>query len=83
MEEKEPLWVEEIRQQMKAEGLYTELDEQCRQYQKEFEGVLNTLAPAQKEVIERYIQLLNKANYQQICTVYQLGIKDGKVRVGH
>ena len=68
--EKEPQWVEEIRQEMKQQGLYTALDVLCEESRKEYEKVLKKLDPSDRTVIERYVELLNSCNFQQINTAF-------------
>ena len=77
-----PEWMEEIRQQMKERGLYTELDEQCRAYRETYEAVLLTLEPAQRKVIEDYVEIMNRCNFQHLCTVFMLGKEEEKSRGG-
>ena len=67
-----PEWMEEIRQQMKEKGLYTSLDEQCASCREAYEAVLLTLEPNQKKVIEEYVEILNRCNYQHLCTVFKM-----------
>ena len=80
MMEKEPRWVEEIRQEMKQEGLYTALDALCEESQKEYEKVLKELDPSYRTVIERYVKLLNRCSFQQINTAFFLGREEGEKR---
>lgn len=77
-----PEWMDEIRQQMKERGLYTQLDEQCRVYRETYEAVLLTLEPDQRKVIEDYVELLNRCNFQNLCTVFLLGKEKEKIRGG-
>ena len=77
-----PEWMEEIRQQMKERGLYTELDEQCLAYRETYEAVLQELEQDQRKVIEDYVEILNRCNFQHLCTVFMLGKEEEKSRGG-
>ena len=77
-----PEWMDEIRQQMKERGLYTQLDEQCQAYRKMYEAVLLTLEPDKRKVIEDYVELLNRCNFQHLCAVFALGKEQEKSRGG-
>ena len=78
--EKEPQWVEEIRQEMKQQGLYTALDALCEESRKEYEKVLKKLDPSYRTVIERYVELLNRCNFQHINKAFFLGKEEGEKR---
>ena len=77
-----PEWMEEIRQQMKERGLYTELDEQCLAYRETYEAILLELEQDQRKVIEDYVEILNRCNFQHLCTVFLLGKEEEKSRGG-
>ena len=73
--------IAEIRKHMKERGLYTTLDEQCESSRKEYEKILEVIDPSYREIIEKYVELINRCNFQHICDVYFLGREDGKENV--
>lgn len=77
-----PEWMAEIRQQLQERGMYTSLDAQCEICRERYESVLLTLEPDQRKVIEDYVEILNRCNFQHLRTVFALRKEEEKGKGG-
>lgn len=76
---KEPVWMEDIREQMRKTRFYGDVDEEREQYKKEYLKVLETLDPDKASVMEQYVEQLQKCEFHHIRIAYLEGMEAEKV----
>lgn len=75
---REPVWMKDIRAQMKKTRFYGQMDEEREQYKKEYIKALKMLDRPKKRAIERYVQQVEKCEYHHIRIAYLEGIEEEK-----
>ena len=72
---REPEWMEEVRQQMKKNPFYGQIDEELEQYKPVYLNMLETLEESPKRIIMQYVELLQKCEYYRIYTAFMKGME--------
>ena len=78
--EKEPVWMEEIRQQTSKSRFYCKDDKKLERLKKQYLKTLDTLNDTQKKAVTRYVEQLQACEFQHVCTAYHEGIGVEKAR---
>ena len=76
---KEPVWMEEIREQMRKSRFYGQADKERERYEKKYRKILGTLTPSQAKAIRKYVEQVEKCEYHHVRIAYLQGMEDEKV----